>query len=81
MANQFISGGIHLGMTPSLLALGVGLSVMMGTLGGLYPAWRARLVPMDAIRLGRTDRRGPVVVGAVREHWRSGNRMIDTHLP
>ena len=50
---QFISGGIHLGMTPSLLALGIGLSVVMGTLGGLYPAWQAaRLVPMDAIRLG-----------------------------
>jgi len=53
VVNQFISGGIHLGMTPSLLVLGVGLSVIMGTLGGLYPAWRAaRLVPMDAIRLG-----------------------------
>ena len=33
--------------------LGIGLSVVMGTLGGLYPAWRAaRLVPMDAIRIG-----------------------------
>jgi putative ABC transport system permease protein len=53
VANQFISGGIHLGMTPSLCGLGIGLSVIMGTLGGLYPAWRAaRLVPMEAIRLG-----------------------------
>jgi putative ABC transport system permease protein len=53
VANQFITGGIHLGMTVSLFALGVGLSVMMGTLGGLYPAWRAaRLIPMEAIRLG-----------------------------
>ena len=53
VANRFISGGIHLGMTPLLFALGIGLSVMMGTLGGLYPAWRAaRLMPMDAIRLG-----------------------------
>jgi len=53
LVNPFISGGIHLGMTPALLGLGVGLSVIMGTLGGLYPAWRAaRLVPMDAIRLG-----------------------------
>jgi putative ABC transport system permease protein len=53
VANQFISGGMHLGMTPSLLGLGIGLSVVMGMLGGLYPAWRAaRLVPMEAIRLG-----------------------------
>jgi putative ABC transport system permease protein len=51
--NQFITGGIHLGITPSLLALGLGLSVVMGTPGGLYPAWRAaRLLPMEAIRLG-----------------------------
>jgi putative ABC transport system permease protein len=51
--NQFMTGGIHLGITPSLLALGLGLSVVMGTLGGLYPAWRAaRLLPMEAIRLG-----------------------------
>ena len=33
--------------------MGLALSIVMGTLGGLYPAWRAaRLVPMDAIRLG-----------------------------
>jgi putative ABC transport system permease protein len=53
VANRFVSGGIHLGMPPSLWALGIGLSVATGTLGGLYPAWRAaRLVPMEAIRLG-----------------------------
>ena len=53
VANQFISGGVHLGVTPSLLGMGIGLSVIMGTLGGLYPAWRAaRLVPMEAIRIG-----------------------------
>jgi putative ABC transport system permease protein len=54
VTNHFLSdAGIHLGMTPSLLALGIGLSVLMGTCGGLYPAWRAaRLQPMDAIRLG-----------------------------
>jgi putative ABC transport system permease protein len=53
LVNQFLSGGIHLGMTPMLFAFGLALSVIMGTLGGLYPAWRAaRLMPMDAIRLG-----------------------------
>jgi putative ABC transport system permease protein len=52
--NQFLrDAGIHLAMTPSLMALGIGLSVLMGTCGGLYPAWRAaQLLPMDAIRLG-----------------------------
>ena len=41
IANQFVSGGIHLGVNPPLLGLGISLSVVMGTLGGLYPAWRA----------------------------------------
>lgn len=53
VANQFISGGVRLGVTPALLGLGIALSVIMGTLGGLYPAWRAaRMIPMEAIRLG-----------------------------
>jgi putative ABC transport system permease protein len=53
LANQFLGGGLRLDITPELVALGLGLSVVMGTIGGLYPAWRvARLVPMDAIRLG-----------------------------
>jgi putative ABC transport system permease protein len=52
-ANQFITGGLHLALTPRLIALGLCLSLVTGTIGGLYPAWRAaRLVPMDAIRLG-----------------------------
>jgi putative ABC transport system permease protein len=53
VANQFVGGGVRLATPPWLLGLGVGLSVVTGTLGGLYPAWRAaRLVPMDAIRVG-----------------------------
>jgi putative ABC transport system permease protein len=53
VVNQFASGGVQLTMPPWLFALGIGLSVVTGTLGGLYPAWRAaRLVPMDAIRAG-----------------------------
>ena len=44
---------MHLNLPPWLFALGIVLSVVTGTLGGLYPAWRAaRLVPMDAIRVG-----------------------------
>jgi putative ABC transport system permease protein len=53
LANAFLSGGLSLQFTPRLIAIGLALSVVMGTLGGLYPAWKAsRLVPMDAIRLG-----------------------------
>jgi putative ABC transport system permease protein len=52
--NRFASnGGVQLTMPPWLFALGIGLSVVTGTLGGLYPAYRAaRLQPMDAIRVG-----------------------------
>ena len=53
VANQFLSGGVRLTVPLWLLGLGITLSIVTGTLGGLYPAWRAaRLVPMDAIRLG-----------------------------
>jgi putative ABC transport system permease protein len=53
VGNLFITGGLHLEFGPRLIAMGLILSVVMGTLGGLYPAWKAsRLVPMDAIRLG-----------------------------
>ncbi len=52
-ANPFLQGGIQLGITPGMIGIGLGLSIGMGMLGGLYPAWKAsRLVPMDAIRLG-----------------------------
>jgi putative ABC transport system permease protein len=53
VANRFTTGGLQLLLPPWLFALGIGLSLVTGTLGGLYPAWRAaRLVPMDAIRIG-----------------------------
>ncbi|MEA2632095.1 MAG: putative transport system permease protein [Chloroflexota bacterium] len=53
VANQFASGGMRLLLPPWLFAVGIALSLVTGTLGGLYPAWRAaRLVPMDAIRVG-----------------------------
>jgi putative ABC transport system permease protein len=53
LANPFIGEGLKLSITPEMLAMGLVLSVVMGTIGGLYPAWRAAgLVPMDAIRQG-----------------------------
>ncbi|MDG3007331.1 ABC transporter permease [Paludisphaera mucosa] len=53
VANQFLGGGLRLGVSPFSLVLGLGLSVATGVLGGLYPAWRAaRMAPMEAIRVG-----------------------------
>ena len=54
VANQFLgTSGVRLEIAPRLFALGIALAIVTGTLGGLYPAWRAaRLVPMDAIRIG-----------------------------
>ncbi|MEX1229884.1 MAG: ABC transporter permease [Planctomycetaceae bacterium] len=44
---------IHLYASPGLLAFSVVFSIVMGTLGGLYPAWWAtRMMPVDAIRRG-----------------------------
>lgn len=53
VANRFLTGGIQLVVTPWLVFLGMGLSLVTGTLGGLYPAWKAsHMAPMEAIRLG-----------------------------
>ena len=47
------STGLSLFISPFNATRGLLLSIIMGTLGGLYPAWKAsRLVPMAAIRLG-----------------------------
>jgi putative ABC transport system permease protein len=53
LANLFLGGGLRLAVTPQSLLLGLGIAVLVGTAGGLYPAWKAsRLMPMDAIRRG-----------------------------
>ncbi|MHB1561888.1 MAG: ABC transporter permease [Isosphaeraceae bacterium] len=53
IVNRLVEGGLRVGLTPSLWALGIGLAVATGTLGGLYPAWKAaRMAPMEAIRVG-----------------------------
>jgi putative ABC transport system permease protein len=53
VANMFLSGGLKLEATPFHMIVGVALALVMGAVGGLYPAWRAsRLMPMEAIRLG-----------------------------
>jgi putative ABC transport system permease protein len=44
---------IHLYASPQLLAFSLVFSIVLGVLGGLYPAWRAsRMLPMEAIRRG-----------------------------
>ncbi|GIW89307.1 MAG: ABC transporter permease [Isosphaeraceae bacterium] len=54
IANQFLaSTGLSLSITPLNAARGLLLAVVMGMLGGLYPAWKAsRMAPMAAIRVG-----------------------------
>jgi putative ABC transport system permease protein len=51
--NPFLDGGLRLVITPGTLLLGMLLALALGTLGGIYPAWRAsRLAPMEIIRRG-----------------------------
>jgi putative ABC transport system permease protein len=53
VANRLLGVGPRLEVTWASLLLGLGLAVLAGTSGGLYPAWRAsRLMPIDAIRRG-----------------------------
>ena len=53
LVNPFLDGGIRLIMTGRLMLLGLGLSLLLGSLGGLFPAWRvSRLAPMEVVRIG-----------------------------
>jgi putative ABC transport system permease protein len=50
--NSFLSRfELRLELTTELIATSIGVAVLIATLAGLYPAWRAsRMTPMDAIR-------------------------------
>jgi putative ABC transport system permease protein len=48
--NRFLDG-FSLDLSPALIALSVAGALLIATLSGLYPAWKAsRMTPMDAIR-------------------------------
>ena len=48
---HLISAPIAVTMTPELVLLGLGVAVLLGALGSLYPAWRAaRIRPAEAMR-------------------------------
>jgi putative ABC transport system permease protein len=50
IANRFLSD-FELDLRPSLPAISMATALLIATLSGLYPAWRAsRMTPMDAIR-------------------------------
>jgi putative ABC transport system permease protein len=52
--NRFLEG-FSLALGPWLIAAGLAGSLVISTLSGLYPAWKAsRMTPMDAIRHGAT---------------------------
>ncbi len=49
--NHYWSERVYLYAGPGLLVFSVGFSVLLGVIGGLYPAYlAARMTPMDAIR-------------------------------
>jgi ABC-type antimicrobial peptide transport system permease subunit len=48
---HLISEPIAVTMTPEMVLLGLGVAVLLGALGTLYPAWRAaRIRPAEAMR-------------------------------
>ena len=52
VANQFVSGGVRLAMPPWLIALGSASRSLRGRSAACTGLALARLVPMDAIRVG-----------------------------
>ena len=48
---EVTSASISVNITPELVIFGLGISVLLGALGSLYPAWRAaRTRPAEAMR-------------------------------
>lgn len=75
-------------LTPYILAQAIGIAVVLGTVGGLYPAWRAsKLQPVEAMRYeagaGDLGRFAQWLVrmfgrGALRNLWRRPGRTFVT---
>src|SRR5262245_60678968 len=53
LLNRLLDQGLRLDLSPGLLGLGLCLSVVLGTLGGIYPGWKvSKLSPLETIRVG-----------------------------
>jgi putative ABC transport system permease protein len=50
-SSSITTASVNVIITPELMLIGLGFSVLLGTIGSLYPAWRAtRIRPAEAMR-------------------------------
>ncbi|MCL2291487.1 MAG: FtsX-like permease family protein [Candidatus Bathyarchaeota archaeon] len=50
-SGSLLSATVSVSVTPEFMLLGLSFAVLLGTLGSLYPAWRAsRIRPAEAMR-------------------------------